>query len=226
MLNSPANPSGHALTAEDFAAVAAAAARVGAWVIADEVYARLRFAGAHVSAWDHADPERVAVLGSLSKSHRMSGYRLGWVLGPETLIGALSGWSAAATFSVCQFVQDAGLAALALPDAALRPYWDGFASRAAMVAERAARIPGIALNPPAGGMFALLDVRALMADDLAFANALLDATGAAVLPGRAFGASAVGHVRVSLTAEAATLSRALDRLEAFAANLERAPRAA
>lgn len=226
ILNSPANPSGHALMAEDFKAVTAAAARVGAWVIADEVYARLRFSGDHVSAWNHADPQRVAVLGSLSKSHRMSGYRLGWVLGPEPLIAALSGWSAAAAFSVCQFVQDAGLAALALPDAALAPYWRGFAERAATVAAWAVRTPGVSLSPPAGGMFALLDVRGLMADDLAFANALLDATGVAVLPGQAFGASAAGHVRMSLTADARRLGDALDRLAAFAAGLEPGVRAA
>jgi arginine:pyruvate transaminase len=165
----------------------------------------------------------VAVLGSLSKSHRMSGYRLGWVAGPPALIEGLHGWSAAATFSVCQFVQDAGLVALALPAEELRPYWQGFARRAALVAGRVAGMPGLAMRAPEGGMFVMLDVRGVMADDLAFAEALLDAAGVAVLPGRAFGASAAGHVRLTLTPGEAVLARALDGIATFAAGTAAPP---
>lgn len=213
LVNAPANPTGAAATDDDYRRLAAAAP--GVWLIADEVYARFRFAGAHVSLWDHGDPARTVVLSSLSKSHRMSGFRIGWAIAPPPLMRALGDWSAASLFGVSQFAQDAAVAALAVPDAELAPYWAGFAERAARVVGRAGAIPGLRAAMPAGGMFVMLDVRDIMPDDVAFATALLAATGVAVIPGSGFGAAGAGHVRVGLTADAATLDRAFDRIAAF-----------
>lgn len=215
LLNTPANPSGAALSAADFARLARAAAARDVWLLSDEVYASFRFDGAHVSAWDHGSPERTAVMGSLSKSHRMSGFRLGWVAAPSPLVKALGDWSAASLFGVSQFAQDAATAALAIADAELRPYWQGFADRARVVVARANAVPGLRATMPAGGMFVPVDARGVMADDAAFARALLDACGVAVVPGSGFGDAMRGWVRVGLTADAATLHRAFDRIEAW-----------
>ncbi|QMW23414.1 pyridoxal phosphate-dependent aminotransferase [Sandaracinobacteroides saxicola] len=222
LINSPANPSGQALDAGDWAALVAATAAAGIWLVSDEVYARFRFDGDHVGVWDAGAPERSVLLGSLSKSHRMTGYRLGWAAGPPALVRALEDWSAASLFGVSQFVQDAGVAALAVPRAALEGYWRGFAERAARVVARANAIPGLRAAMPAGGMFVMLDVRGVDGDDVRFARALLDATGVAVTPGSGFGRAAAGHVRVSLCSEEAVLMAAFDRIEGWRAGLARA----
>jgi arginine:pyruvate transaminase len=216
-LNSPANPTGAALDAADYAALSVLCERHDLWLVVDEVYGAFRFRGDHVGAWRHGPAGRTVVVDSLSKSHAMTGYRLGWVLGPERLVAALGDWSAAALFGVSQFVQDAALAALTLPEEALAPYRSGFADRAAMVVARLHAVPGLAARMPAGGMFVMADVRGLMSDDVAFAEALLAETGVAVLPGSGFGRGGAGHVRLSLCPSAPVLGDALERIAHFAA---------
>jgi arginine:pyruvate transaminase len=187
------------------------------WLVVDEVYASFTFGRPHVGAWQHGPAGRTVVTDSLSKSHAMTGYRMGWVLAPPVLVEALADWSAAALFGVSQFVQDAALAALALPAAELAAYRNGFAARAALVVERANAIPGLAAAMPAGGMFVMLDCRGVEADDMRFAADLLEAEKVAVVPGSGFGAGGRGHVRISLTPDADTLAEAFDRIAGFVA---------
>lgn len=216
-LASPSNPTGAALGAEEYAALAALCERHDLWLVADEVYRHFRYDGAHVGAWAHGPAGRTIVLGSLSKSHAMTGYRLGWLIAPEPLIPALEGWSSAALFGVSQFVQDAAVAALALPASAFADYRQGFASRAALVVERANAIAGVRAQMPAGGMFVMLDIRGLMADDQAFAARLLREHQVAVNPGSLFGKAAAGHLRLSLTPDAMVLEEAMVRIGRLAA---------
>lgn len=213
LVNTPANPTGRTIDAEGFAALGALCRRHDLWLLSDEVYGSLRYADTHVSAWQHGPQGRTIVIDSLSKSHAMTGFRIGWVLAPADLMPAFEEWSAAAVFGVSLFVQDAALAALALPDAELAAYRAGFARRAAMLAAAVADCPSLSLAAPDGGMFGLVAVKG---DDLAFAHALLEAEGIAVLPGSAFGRAARGHVRISLTPDDGTFGRALDGLIRFA----------
>jgi arginine:pyruvate transaminase len=217
LVNSPANPTGVALSADDFARLSDLCLSAGLWLVSDEVYGSLCFGAPHVSAWDHGPRDATIVLDSLSKSHAMTGFRLGWALAPERIVPALGEWSAAALFGVAQFVQDAGVAALGVSDEVLRPYREGFARRARLVKDRIAAIPGLGLNPPDGGMFAFVDIRAVAADDLAFAQALLEAGKVAVMPGSGFGPGGRGYVRLSLTPDEPTLETALARLARFVA---------
>ena len=214
-LNSPANPSGAALSAADYALLSAACIANRLWLLVDEVYAAFRFDGTHVSAWQHGPAGQTIIVSSLSKSHAMTGYRIGWAVAPKRMAQALGDWSAAALFGVSQFAQDAGAAALALPAAELQPYLDGFRHRAAHVVARANSIPGLAASMPEGGMFVMLDCRAIAADDIAFAAELLAATGVACVPGSGFGNAARGHLRISLTPDMATLDAAFDRIASY-----------
>lgn len=220
-LTSPSNPTGAALRAEDHAVLADLCVRHNLWLVIDEVYRHFRYDGAHVGAWAHGPAGRTIVLGSLSKSHAMTGYRLGWLIVPEPLIPALDGWSAAALFGVSQFVQDAAVAALALPEAALAAYRQGFARRAALVVERANAMAGVRARMPAGGMFVMLDIRGLMADDQAFATRLLREHQVAVNPGSLFGRGGAGHLRLSLTPDAPVLEEAMARIGRLAAAIRR-----
>ncbi|MGQ5702565.1 pyridoxal phosphate-dependent aminotransferase [Sandaracinobacteroides sp. A072] len=216
-LNSPCNPSGAALTQADFARLSGLCTAHDLWLVVDEVYARFRFDGAHVGAWANGPAGRTVVLNSLSKSHAMTGYRIGWVLAPPALVRALADWQAAALFGVSQFVQDAAVAALSLPESAFATYRSGFARRAAQVVERANAIPGLSARMPVGGMFVMLDIRGIHPDDRIVARRMLDEAGVAVVPGSGFGPSGQGHVRVSLTGDAAMLDRAFDRIALMAA---------
>lgn len=212
LVNTPANPTGRAIDAAGFAALSALCEAHDLWLISDEVYGTLAYSGAHVSALAHGPPGRTIVLDSLSKSHAMTGFRIGWAIAPAWMMPAFEDWSAAAIFGVAPFVQDAALAALAIPEAELRSYRAGFARRAGMAAELLAGLPGCALAAPDGGMFAFLRVGG---DDLAFARELLEATGVCVLPGSAFGTAGRGHVRLSLTPGDARLAEGLARLAGF-----------
>lgn len=214
-LNSPANPSGAALTQADYARLTELAERHDLWLLVDEVYASFGFGSAPARAWVHGPKDRTIVLNSLSKSHAMTGYRIGWVLAPERVTDAIGDWSAAALFGVSQFVQDAALAALALPASELADYHGGFAKRARLVVDRVSAIPGLSAAMPAGGMFVMVDCRAIAPDDVAFAYRLLDGTGVATIPGSGFGQGGRGHLRISLTPDMATLDGAFDRITDF-----------
>jgi len=216
-LNSPANPSGAALSATDYAALSAACIANRLWLVVDEVYADFRFDGTHISAWQHGPPGQTITLSSLSKSHAMTGFRIGWVVAPERVIAAMGDWSAAALFGVSQFVQDAALAALAVPDSELQPYLDSFRTRAEAVVARANSIPGLSARMPEGGMFVMLDCRAITTDDIAFAWEILNHTGVATVPGSGFGTAARGHLRISLTPDLEMLHTAFDRIESYLA---------
>lgn len=215
LLNSPSNPAGTALTEDDFAVLGALAERHDLWLVVDEVYASFRFDGRETRAWALGPAGRTVSLNSLSKSHAMTGYRVGWALAPEGLAAALGDWSAAALFGVSQFVQDAALAALALPAPELEPYRLGFRERAVEVVARVNAIAGLRAELPVGGMFVMVDCRAVDADDQRFARRLLDEARIGVVPGSGFGAGGLGHVRISLTPPADALHQAFDRLGAM-----------
>ncbi|MGL6044779.1 MAG: pyridoxal phosphate-dependent aminotransferase [Sandaracinobacteroides sp.] len=211
-LNSPGNPSGTALSPADFAALSRLAERHDLWLVIDEVYSHFRFDGVDVRAWKHGPAGRTVSINSLSKSHAMTGFRIGWALAPDHLITALGDWCAAAIFGVSQFVQDGALAALALSDAELADYRGGFAARAAHVVARANALQGLRASMPAGGMFVMMDCSGVDPDDTRFARTLLDEALVAVTPGSGFGAGGQGHVRISLTPDVATLDLAFDRI--------------
>lgn len=211
-LNSPANPTGAALGAADFAALGALCRRHRLWLVVDEVYARFGFTAPPLRAWQHGPAGQTIVVNSLSKSHAMTGYRIGWMLAPAAVIARLQDWSAAALFGVSQFVQDGALAALALPDAALADYRQGFRQRAGLAVAQANAIPGLRARLPDGGMFLMLDCRAIDADDVRLAWRLLAEAGVAVIPGSGFGSGGRGHLRISLTPSAATIAEALARI--------------
>ena len=204
------------------AAIAALCRRHDLWLLSDEVYEDLAFARPHVGAWSLPDmAERTVVVSSLSKSHALPGFRLGWVVGPPALIRHLFNLLLSMTYGGPAFIQDGALAALTadLPEvAALR---EDYRRRAALMSRLLREAPGCRVVPPEGGMFVLLDVRGTGLDSAAFAARLLAAEGVAVLPCDGFGASAAGHLRIALCAPEERLGEAGERIVRFARSLER-----
>lgn len=222
LLNSPANPSGAMLTAEALAAIVDVCRAHGLWLVADEVYVDLVYRGTAPTAWTHAPRhDRIVVISSASKRLAMTGFRLGWCLGPDDLIPHLKALATASLFGSPPFTQDAVAAALETPPAEIALMRDAYASRAATVLDALASVPGLHCSPPAAGMFVLLDVGGLGVDGAAFAEALLEQHDVAVMPGIAFGEAAREQVRISLVQPEAILREVCARIAALTAALAR-----
>ena len=215
LLSSPNNPAGSIVDAVSLRALARLSRDLGIWLVADEVYSHFVYAGAHASAWSFGDPALTVVVDSVSKTYAMSGWRLGWALAPPDLVLHLSNLAEAAQFACSQFVQDAAIAALSSDLPELVATREEYRTRRDFIVSRVQAIPGLRAVVPAGGMFVMLDVRGVHADDVAFSRALLRVAGVAVIPGSGFGPSARGHVRVSLTQPLEVFERAFVAIRAF-----------
>src|SRR5436190_7496598 len=219
-INSPHNPTGVVFTRAEIEAVAALCREHDLWLLSDEVYEDLAFARPHIGAWSLPGmAERTVVVSSLSKSHALPAYRLGWVVGPPALTRHLSNLLLCLTYGSPAFIQDGALAALRddLPEVtALR---EDYRARAAMMSELLAEAPGCRAIPPEGAMFVLLDVRGTRLGAGDFARRLLASERVAVLPCDGFGASAAGHLRIALSAPEARLRDAAGRILRFTRGL-------
>ncbi|SHM29804.1 pyridoxal phosphate-dependent aminotransferase [Vreelandella subglaciescola] len=213
MLNSPHNPTGQLIGAEQWDAVAALCRRHDLWLVSDEVYAELIFEGEHTCAASLPGmAERTVVINSLSKSHAMTGWRLGWVLGPEALIGHMSHLALCMLYGCPEFIQDAACSALEQEPPELDAMRNAYRARRDAVCTALGDCPAVDVITPAAGMFLMVDVRATGLSSQAFADRLLDDEGVSVLSGEAFGPSAAGFVRLSLTVDEARLTAASQRL--------------
>jgi len=221
-INSPHNPTGAVLTRDEIERVAALCRRHDLWLLSDEVYEDLAFARPHIGAWSLSGmAERTIVVSSLSKSHAVPGFRIGWIVAPKALTGHLFNLVLCMLYGGPPFLQDGALVALRndLPEvAALR---EDYRRRAALLAGILAAAPRCRAAAPEGGMFVLLDIRGtgLSADD--FARQLLEREAVAALPCDGFGPSALGHLRLSLTSDDARLEEAGRRILRFAQGLTR-----
>jgi len=217
LINSPNNPTGTVYSRDTLTGIATVCQNHDLWLISDEVYDTQVWEGTHLSP--RALPgmvERTLVVGSMSKSHAMTGSRCGWLVAPEEVITHLITFATHTTYGVPGFIQDASVFALSQGPAFEDDIAAPFRRRRAIAQQVLAGQNTIGLIPAQGAMYLMLDVRAtgLSGDD--FANALLDTHHIAVMPGESFGASAAGHVRVAMTIDDNAFEGALRTLCQFA----------
>ena len=219
-INSPHNPTGAVFTADEVAGIAALCREHDLWLLSDEVYEDLAFARPHTSPWSLPGmAERTIVASSLSKSHAMAGFRFGWVIGPPALSRHLFDFLLCMYFGGPAFIQDGAMAALGseLPEVtALRKT---YRYRALLLSGILADAPNCRAIPPEGGMFVLFDVRGTGLGAQDFARQLLLGEDVALLPCDGFGPSAVGYLRIALTAPEPRLEEAGRRIVRFAQGL-------
>lgn len=218
MLNSPHNPTGAVLTRADLVALCEVAAKHDLWVLCDEVYEEMCFAGV-----DFASPldlgefaERVVVASSISKSHAAPGFRSGWCVGSPAFCTQLLPLAETMLFGNQPFIADATALAVSAPSPVAAGMVERFARRAGLVAARLDGVAGLRVHRPSAGMFALVDVRASGLSGDAFAAALLAEAKVAVMPGESFGSALAGWLRVSLTQPDEVIAAACDRIAGFA----------
>jgi arginine:pyruvate transaminase len=224
-LNSPHNPTGAVLRAEDIAALGALAIKHDLWIVSDEVYEELVFDGTRfASPFDNADlAERTVVTASISKSHAAPGFRSGWCVGSAEFSARLLPVAETMLFGNQPFIADMTALAVSQPSPVAGGMASRFARRAALIHTRLNGVNGLHVHQPEAGMFAVVDIRSTGLSGSDFARKLLVEERLAVMPGESFGASLAGWLRVSLTQEDALIDEACTRIARFAARqLEKA----
>lgn len=215
VLCSPNNPTGCVLNAESLDAIAGAAAERDLFVVCDDVYHRLVYSTGY-QAFCERHPElsdRTLVVNSFSKPWAMTGWRLGWLMGPSELMTQASKIHQYMVSSVPAFLQHAGVEALATPTEAMRRSYE--ARRDLAVGEL--RAMGLTLVEPQGAFYAFPRIRELGLSSEEFCERAIREAGVALVPGVFFGAE--GYVRLSYACDEATLREGLARLAGFVASL-------
>ena len=219
LINSPNNPTGTVYNKSNLFEISKVAIENDLWVISDEVYDTQVWVGEHISIRSVATMEnRTAVIGSMSKSHAMTGSRLGWVVAPEQVIEKLSDLACNTNYGVPGFIQDAGLYALTQMPNIEKTVAEPFSRRREIAQKIIKEYPDIKMHPSLGGMYLMLDIRETGLNGIEFSKALLEAKNIAVMPGESFGESSAGHIRVAMTISDDKFEYATHSICSFASN--------
>lgn len=214
----PNNPSGVILNEAELSTLGKLAERHDLWLISDEVYAGLA-PGGNVPGLAARMPERVITLGSLSKSHAMTGWRAGWLVGPRELAVHVEALVMCMLFGLPGFIQEAVITALSIAPEAERRIRDYCDVRRARMVARLAGIPRISTVVPQAGMFMLIDVRGTGMSGYEFMKALYESQHVSVLDGAAFGRETAGFVRVCFATDEKSLDTGCERIRRFCTEL-------
>lgn len=210
IVNSPVNPTGRVLGADEISGLVDFAVRHDIWIIFDQVYCDLLHSGRFPSP--QALPggrERTFVVDSFSKTFGMTGWRLGALMMPAGLSKAVLKFMQHSVYCVPDFIQLAGIAALSLYDEVVPQYRETFHRRLEIAVAGLSKIEGIEASVPPATFYLF---PAIAGDDVAVAKRWLDEVDVSSLPGSFFGAPGKNHLRLSLTCPDADLEEALERI--------------
>jgi aspartate aminotransferase len=217
MINSPCNPTGYVWTPDEIGRISKLAVRHDLWLLSDEIYRRLVYEGPPALSPASTGPAaraRTAIVDGASKAFAMTGYRIGYVAGPEELTSAVVRLHSQMTGSPNAISQDAFEVALEREPPEVERMVQEFSRRRAVLLE-GLRALGLVTPQPRGAFYAFPDVASYLDDrgSVGFCEDLLEAQGLAIVPGAAFGADR--HVRLSYATDVATIQEAVRRLGAF-----------
>jgi aspartate aminotransferase len=223
ILNSPSNPSGAVMSPEDMAAVLHLAHQRGIWVISDECYVYLNYTGKRFSVGSLREyKDRMLVVGSLSKTYAMTGWRLGYTLAPAAIVSAMSKLQSQSTSNPTSIVQKAAVAALKGSQDCVEQMRLEYIKLRDHVVGGLRAIPGVRCTLPEGAFYAYPNVSEFFgrsgiqsASDVA--GRLLREAHVATVPGEGFGTKE--HIRVSYATSMAELDRGLERMRKFFGSL-------
>jgi aspartate aminotransferase len=219
ILNSPSNPSGAVMSPEDMAAVLQLAHQRGIWVISDECYVYLNYTGKRFSVGSLREyKDRMLVVGSLSKTYAMTGWRLGYTLAPTAIVSAMAKLQSQSTSNPTSFVQKAAVAALKGSQDCVEQMRQEYIKLRDHVVGGLRAIPGVKCTLPEGAFYAYPNVSGYFgrggihsASDVA--GRLLREAHVATVPGEGFGTKE--HIRISYATSMAELDRGLERMRKF-----------
>jgi aspartate/methionine/tyrosine aminotransferase len=216
IVNSPSNPTGWTLTSDEQRALLEHCRRLGVWILADEVYERMFFEGdAAPSFLDIADPnDRVLAVNSFSKSWAMTGWRLGWVVAPGSLIDTFAKLNEYNISSATTFVQEAGLAAIQGGDSFVEATVARYRDMRDLTINLLGDNPRISMPLPRGAIYVFFGVDGVR-DSLSFAKDLLVRARVGLAPGSAFGPAGEGYMRLCFAGSRERLTEACHRVTEF-----------
>ncbi len=223
ILNSPSNPSGAVMSPDDMSEVVRLAHERGIWVISDECYVYLNYSGKNFSVGSLTElRDRFLVVGSLSKTYAMTGWRLGYALGPAAVIGAVQKLQSQSTSNPTSIVQKAAVAALNSSQQCVADMRAEYVKLRDHIVGGLRAIPGVKCAMPEGAFYAYPNVSAFfgrsgMKSAADIASGLLHKAHVATVAGEGFGTSE--HVRISYATTMENLDRALDRMGKFFASV-------
>jgi aspartate aminotransferase len=224
LINAPCNPTGGVISAEDLRTVVELAASRGLLVISDETYFRFVYGGlppVSAAALAAEFPDTVIVVGSFSKTFAMTGWRVGYMLGPAPVVRAVEIIQSHATSNPTSFAMIGALEALRSAEPSVKVMIAEYAARRELLIPRLNELPGFVCRPPDGSFYAFPHVAACYGpgrgeDSTAFTEFLLEKARVAVVPGAAFGSDE--HIRISFACSRETLAEGLRRLAAVLAD--------
>ena len=223
ILNTPSNPSGAVVSPEDLEAIVRLAHKRGIYVLLDECYVYLNFTGAAVSGGSFTDcKEHVVVLGSLSKTYAMTGWRAGFALGPRQIIAAMSKLQSQSTSNTASMVQQASIAALTASQDCVTEMRADYIRLRDRVLAGFKTIPGLTCTVPQGAFYVYPNVSAFIGKDgikstSDLAAKLLTEAHVVTVPGEAFGTSE--HIRLSYAVSADVIDKGVERIREYLSKL-------
>jgi aspartate aminotransferase len=223
ILNTPSNPSGAVIPKEDLNAIVRMAHERGIYVWLDECYAYLNFSGDLISGASLTEAkEHVLVLGSLSKTYAMTGWRAGFALGPKPIIAAMSKLQSQSTSNTASMVQRASIAALTSGQDCVKEMRADYIKLRDRVLEGFKSIPGLTCTKPEGAFYVYPNISAFLgkggvktASELA--SRLLTEAHVVTVPGEAFGTDE--HIRLSYAVSADVIDKGVERIGKFLGEL-------
>ena len=223
ILNTPSNPSGAVLNAADVEAIVRLAHERGITMLLDECYVYLTFAGKPFSAGALRDcKEHMIILGSLSKTYAMTGWRAGFALGPKPIIAAMSKLQSQSTSNTASMVQQASIAALTASQACVAEMCVDYQKLRDRVLAGFRTIPGLTCTVPEGAFYVYPNVKNFLGNGgigsaSQLASKLLTEAHVVTVPGEAFGTQE--HIRLSYAVSADVIDKGVARLRSYLAQL-------
>jgi aspartate aminotransferase len=222
MFVSPSNPTGAVYPPGQVAEIGRWAAEAGLWVVTDEIYEHLVYDGARFASIPVAAPEladRCVVINGVAKTYAMTGWRVGWLIGPPDVVKAAANLQSHATSNVCNVAQAAALAAVSGDLSAVERMREAFGRRRLTMTTMLNEIPGVTCPLPEGAFYCYPSVKGVLGKELAggrpastaeLAEVILENADVAVVPGEAFGTP--GYFRLSCALGDADLEEGITRL--------------
>ncbi|MFD0773766.1 pyridoxal phosphate-dependent aminotransferase [Streptomonospora algeriensis] len=220
---SPSNPTGAVYPPEQVRAIGQWAAEHGLWVLTDEIYEHLVYGGARFTSLPVEVPEmaeRTVVVNGAAKTYAMTGWRVGWIVGPKDVVKAAGNLQSHATSNVANVSQAAALAAVSGDLAAVAEMRSAFDRRRQTIVRMLNEIPGVLCPEPEGAFYAYPSVKGLLGRDIGgkrpqtsteLAEVILEQAEVAVVPGEAFGTP--GYLRLSYALGDSDLAEGVGRIQ-------------
>jgi len=216
ILNSPSNPTGCVYSVDELRTISEICVEKKVFVISDEIYETIIFDGlkhGSIASFGQEIYDLTVTINGLSKSHSMTGWRIGYLGGPRDIVEAISNHQDHSTSNPASISQKAAVAALSMPGEFSAACAMEFQKKRDYAVKRLKNIPRISYCYPQGAFYIFCDISALKLDSLSFATRLLDEAGVALIPGKSFGRD--DYVRISFATSMAEIEKGMDKIESW-----------